>query len=68
MKLILQIAAGVYLGMVCAQLTVDTWRSQQQKSANQVAAKQIEDRNERIRKLFMQGRKITPTLPENSSP
>lgn len=63
MKLILQIALGVFLGTLTSQLTLDGWRSHQEDIAKEAAEKlQAEQESvriaqgERIRALLLQGR------------
>jgi hypothetical protein len=63
MKLILQIALGVFLGTLASQFTMDSWRSHQEskikEAAEQLRAKQEKVRleeGERIRVLLLQGR------------
>ncbi len=63
MKLILQIALGVFLGTLASQFTMDGWRSHQEskikEAAEQLRAKQEKVRleeGERIRALLLQGR------------
>jgi hypothetical protein len=63
MKLILQIAFGVFLGTLASQFTMDGWRSYRESITKEVAeqlrAKQEKVRNEqgeRIRALLLQGR------------
>lgn len=63
MKLILQIALGVFLGTLASQFTMDSWRSHQEskikEAAEQLRAKQEKVRleeGERIRALLLQGR------------
>ena len=63
MKLILQIALGVFLGTLASQFTMDGWRSHQESiakaAAEQLRAKQEKVRleeGERIRVLLLQGR------------
>jgi len=62
-KLILQIALGVFLGTLASQLTIDAWRDHQENLAKQAAetlrAEQEKvrlEQGERIRNLLMQGR------------
>jgi hypothetical protein len=63
MKLILQIALGVFLGTLASQLTLDVWRIRLNDITKQAAQKiQTEqgkiriEQGERIRALLSQGR------------
>lgn len=63
MKLILQIAFGVFLGTLASQLTIDSWRNHQEGIAKEaeekLRAKQERvrmEQGERIRALLLQGR------------
>ena len=63
MKLILQIALGVFLGTLVSQLTIDGWRSYQEGKAKEMAEKLRAEQEkvrleqgERIRALLSQGR------------
>ena len=63
MKLILQIALGVFLGTLVSQLAIDVWHAQQESIAKQATEKlQAEqervriEQGERIRALLLQGR------------
>ncbi len=62
-KLIVQIALGVFLGTLAAQLSIDSWRNYRQAIANQETEKRRADQErarleqaERIRALLLQGR------------
>lgn len=62
MKLVLQIALGVFLGTLASAVTMEVWRLQRESEAKQIAenlrAKQEQVRHEqgeRIRALLMQG-------------
>ena len=64
MKLILQIALGVFLGTLASQLTIDSWHTHQEGIANLAAEKlRVEqervrlEQGERIRALLLQGHK-----------
>ena len=64
MKLVLQIALGVFFGTLTSQLTVDSWHTHQQTLAKTAADKFRSDQEririeqgERIRSLLLQGRK-----------
>lgn len=64
MKLIVQIALGVFLGTLASQFAIDVWHARQQGIAKQVAEKLHAEQQrirleqgERIRALLMQGRK-----------
>jgi len=63
MKLILQIALGVFLGTLASQLTIDGWRTHQEGIAKEAIEKlQAEqervriEQGERIRALLLQRR------------
>ena len=63
MKLILQIALGVFLGTLASQLTIDSWRTHQEGIAKETAEKRRAEQErvrleqgERIRALLMQRR------------
>lgn len=63
-KLILQIALGVFLGTLASQFAIDSWHIHQESIAKQAAEKlrAAQDRirleqGERIRALLLQGRK-----------
>lgn len=63
MKLILQIALGVFLGTLASQLTIDGWRTYQESIAKEaeekLRAKQERvrlEQGERVRALLLQGR------------
>ncbi len=55
MKLVLQIAFGVFFGALASQLTVDSWRAHREEAARDAALKQRAENEERVRALFMQG-------------
>ncbi len=63
MKLIVQIAIGVFIGALSAQLTLDGWRTHQQGIAKEAREKLRAEQDktrleqgERIRALLLQGR------------
>lgn len=63
MKLILQIALGVFLGILASQLTIDSWRTHQENIAEEAEEKLRAEQErvrmkqgERIRALLLQGR------------
>ena len=63
MKLILQIALGVFLGTLASQLTIDGWHTRQEGIAKEAAEKLRAEQErvrleqgERIRALLLQGR------------
>lgn len=63
MKLILQIALGVFLGALASQFAIDGWRTRQEgiikKAAEKLQAEQERvrlEQGERIRALLLQGR------------
>jgi hypothetical protein len=63
MKLILQIALGVFLGTLASQFSFDGWRSHQENIAKEAAeklraeqARTRHEQGERIRALLLQGR------------
>lgn len=76
MKLMLQIAFGVFLGTLGAQVVVDLWHSRQELHAKQLAEQRIaeqekvrREQGERIRQLLLKGhqandadRPIQPSL------
>ena len=70
MKLILQIALGVFLGTLASQFTIDGWRTRQE-SITKAAAEQIriqqekvrKEQGERIRNLILQNRHGNTTSP-----
>jgi hypothetical protein len=57
MKLILQIAFGVFLGTLGAQVTSDIWREQQTELRRAKHEKTRLEQAERIRKLFVDSQK-----------
>lgn len=57
MKLILQIAFGVFLGTLGAQVTTDMWRNHQTELRRTEHEKTRLDQAERIRKLFVDSQK-----------
>ncbi|MGR8978480.1 MAG: hypothetical protein ACU84H_00090 [Gammaproteobacteria bacterium] len=59
MKLILQIALGVFLGSLASQFAFDGWRTHQDKKANE-AAEKIRAERERVR--LEQGARIRALL------
>lgn len=63
LKLVLQIALGVFLGTLTSQLTIDSWHTHQEGIAKEAAEKlRVEqekvrlEQGERIRALLLQGR------------
>ena len=63
MKLILQIALGIFLGSLASQFAIDAWHAQQESIAKEATEKlQAEqervrlEQGERIRALLLQGR------------
>lgn len=63
MKLILQIAFGVFLGTLASQFTFDSWRTHQESIIKEAGEKLRADQararleqGERIRALLLQGR------------
>ena len=73
MKLILQIALGVFLGSMAAQLTIDGWHTSQEgiakEAAEKIRAEQEKvrrEQGERIRTLLLQGRQAN--VPGTSKP
>jgi hypothetical protein len=68
MKLILQIALGVFLGTLTSQLIVDSWHSYQKTIAKETIVRdQVEQEKvrseqvERIRAMLLQGRQSNPS-------
>ncbi|TAN68705.1 MAG: hypothetical protein EPN17_08625 [Methylobacter sp.] len=66
MKLILQIALGVFLGTLASQFAIESWHTHQEGIAKQAAEKLRAEQDrirleqgERIRALLLQGRKET---------
>lgn len=64
MKLIFQIALGVFLGTLTAQLTVDSWRSYRESIVKEESKKQHAEREktrleqaQRIREMFLENQK-----------
>jgi hypothetical protein len=64
MKLIVQIALGVFMGSVTAQITLDKWHNYQEQSGKEQALKQgFENEKarleqaDRIRAMFLEHRK-----------
>ncbi|AEF99071.1 hypothetical protein [Methylomonas methanica] len=62
MKLMLQIAFGVFLGTLGAQIVVDVWHTRQEQRAKQIAEQRIaeqekvrREQGERIRLLLLKG-------------
>lgn len=55
MKLVLQIALGVFLGTLASQFIIDSWHTYQQDLAKAASEKVRLEQNERIRALFMRG-------------
>ena len=70
MKIVLQIALGVFLGTLAAQIAIDGWRNHQENIAK-VAAEQIriqqekvrKEQGERIRKLILHNRQGNTPIP-----
>ncbi len=56
MKLVLQIALGVFLGALASQLTIDAWRAHRAEAAQAAILNKRAENEERIRGLFMQNR------------
>jgi len=61
MKLILQVALGVFLGSLASQFTFDAWRTHQEAIAKEAEEKLLaeeekasEQQAEKVRALFMQ--------------
>jgi len=61
MKLILQIAFGVFLGSLASHFTFDAWRTHQENIAKEAEEKLLaeeekarEEQAEKVRELFMQ--------------
>lgn len=74
MKLIIQIAFGVFLGTVTAQITVDSWHQFQEKKEKEQAQKQLYqlekarlEQADRIRAMFLERRK-NQKLENSKSP
>lgn len=72
MKLILQIALGVFLGTLAAQFTIDSWHDRQEGiakgAAEKLRSKQEKvrmEQGERIRNLLLQSRKGNAPGPRN---
>ncbi|QXP85531.1 hypothetical protein ABZN20_11990 [Methylococcus sp. ANG] len=70
MKLVLQIAIGVFLGTLASQFTVETWRLYQEQAARTASekieaekAKTRHELSERIRALLMRGRQENSGQP-----
>jgi len=70
MKLILQIALGVFLGALTAQLTLDAWHTHQDGIAKaeadklRTAQERVRlEQGERIRALLLQGRQGNTPAP-----
>lgn len=68
MKLIIQIALGVFLGTITAQLSIDSWRNYQDFLAKEELKKQQAEQEkvrleqaQRIREMFQQSQKNNPT-------
>ncbi|AAU91073.1 MULTISPECIES: hypothetical protein [Methylococcus] len=78
MKLVLQIAIGVFLGTLTSQSLVEVWRLHQERAARAAAekieaekAKTRHELSERIRTLLMRGRQEhgdRPPLPPSFVP
>jgi hypothetical protein len=60
MKLVLQIALGVFLGTLTGQLALDAWRTHREAAAQQAAVRQLSDTEQKVRALFQQGRQGLP--------
>jgi len=71
-KLVLQIALGVFLGALASQLSVDAWRAhahKEEKAAIEAAFRLRAENQNRIRALFMQGRQgQMPSATKNPPP
>ncbi|UZR27821.1 hypothetical protein [Methylococcus mesophilus] len=70
MKLVLQIAIGVFLGTLASHFTVETWRLRQEQTARAASekieaekAKAQHELSERIRTLLMRGRQENSGQP-----
>lgn len=76
MKLVLQIALGVFLGTLISQFAIDGWQTRKEgiakKAEEKLRAEQERvrlEQSERIRALLMQGRQgHTPKLPTDFVP
>lgn len=75
MKLILQIAVGVFLGSLGARIVADIWHGRQEQNAKQVAEqrnaeqeKLRREQGERIRSLLLQGRHGHPAAASAKPP
>lgn len=74
MKLILQIALGVFLGTLASQLSIDGWHAYQEgiskKAAEKLRSEQEKARlkqGERIRALLLQGHQNNPSSANKPS-
>lgn len=75
MKLVLQIAIGVFLGTLASQLAFDAWQSRQARIANEVSDKLRTEQerirqelSERIRTLLTHGRQGSAAAPNSPPP
>ena len=74
MKLVLQIALGVFLGTLASAMTMETWRLQRESEAKQVAEnlrlkqeQARQEQGERIRAMLLQGHESGGADVHNSS-
>lgn len=74
MKLVLQIALGVFLGTLASAMTMETWRLQRESEAKQVAEnlrlkqeQARQEQGERIRAMLLQGHASGGADVHNSS-
>jgi cytochrome oxidase assembly protein ShyY1 len=75
MKLVLQIALGVFLGTLTSAVTLEIWQLQRESEAKQVAEnlriqqEQVRhEQGERIRAMLLQGRKGQEKSPDGFVP
>lgn len=71
MKLVLQIALGVFLGALASQLSVEAWRAHRDdeaKAAAEAAFKLRAENGARVRAMLMQGRQGQPPKANNLPP
>jgi hypothetical protein len=73
MKLVLQIALGVFLGGLASQLSIDAWHAHRERLAQEMSAKLREEQEkvrvehgERIRALMLQGRQVDGAKSDKS--
>jgi hypothetical protein len=74
-KLVLQIAFGVFIGALASKFAFEGWREYQENKARQVAEKVRLERQrtqrlegERMRALLLQGRQLKSSDPSLESP